>query len=794
MSCCHESASGSNREASAPATDPVCGMQVDPARAAASVEHRGSTYHFCCPSCAAKFEADPAAYLKTEPADAAACCGGAAAPVAAAAPPAAATRYVCPMCPEVESPVPAACPSCGMALEPERVSLEEAENPELTDMRRRLWISALLAAPVFVTAMAPMITGVDLGEAVSPKILAGLQAVLTTVIVFGPGRIFLTRGWAGVVNRSPNMFTLIGLGTQVAYWYSVIAVLFPGLFPAAITGGEGGVPVYFESAAVIVTLVAFGQVLELKARHRTGGAIRALIGLQPRTARVVRADGDEEDVPLGAVKVGDRLRIRPGEKVPADGVVLEGASAVDESMMTGEPRPVEKAAGDPLTGGTVNGRGALLMRAERVGTETVLAQIIRLVNEAQRSRAPIQRIADAVAAWFVPAVIGIALLTFAVWILVGPEPRIGHAVVTAVAVLIIACPCALGLATPVSLTVGLGRGARGGVLIKDAEALEVLEKVDAVVVDKTGTLTEGKPRLVAVQPESGLTEDGLLGLAAGLEKASEHPFAGAVLAGARERGVRPREINDIQAKPGLGIVGQVEGREIALGSAGFLASLGVATEGLVSRATALRADGRSLVFLALDGEPAGALAFADPIKPTTPPALAYLRHEGIQLVMATGDHPAAAEAVGRALDLADVKAGVLPAEKRDVVESLRKEGRIVAMAGDGINDAPALAAAHVGIAMGAGTDVAMESASVTLVQGDLRGIAAARRLSRSTMRNIRQNLLFAFGYNALCIPIAAGVLYPITGLLLNPMIAALAMSLSCVTIMMNALRLGRGGG
>jgi len=679
-----------------------------------------------------------------------------------------------------------------MALEPEIVSLDEAENPELTDMRRRLGWSALLAAPVFVTAMAHMIPGVAPGEALSPY-LAWLQLALTTLIVFGPGRIFLSRGWTGVVNRSPNMFTLIGLGTQVAYWYSVIAVLVPGLFPAAITGGEGNVPVYFESAAVIVTLVAFGQVLELKARHRTGGAIRALIGLQPRTARVVREDGGEADVSLDAVKVGDHLRVRPGEKVPADGVVLEGSSTVDESMMTGEPRPVEKVAGDPLTGGTVNGRGAMLMRAERVGADTLLAQIIRLVNEAQRSRAPIQRIADAVAAWFVPAVIGIALLTFAVWLLVGPEPRIQYAVITAVAVLIIACPCALGLATPVSLTVGLGRGARGGVLIKDAEALEVLEKVDALVVDKTGTLTEGKPRLVAIQAESGLTEDGILGLAAGLEKASEHPFAGAVLAAARERGARPREVDDVQARPGLGIVGRVEGREIALGSAGFLASLGVAVEESVSRTTGLGTDGRSLVFVALDGEPAGALAFADPIKPTTPPALAYLRHEGVRLVMATGDHPAAAEAVGRALGLAEVKAGVLPAEKRDLVASLREAGRIVAMAGDGINDAPALAAAHVGIAMGAGTDVAMESASVTLVQGDLRGIAAARRLSRSTMRNIRQNLFFAFGYNALCIPVAAGVLYPITGLLLNPMIAALAMSLSCVTIMMNALRLSRVG-
>ncbi|MBN2490690.1 MAG: heavy metal translocating P-type ATPase [Planctomycetes bacterium] len=786
MSGCHGTAPESNREGALPtlATDPVCGMQVDPARAGGRVEHGGRTYHFCCPSCAARFEANPRAYLRPA---AESCGGGAPAAALPAAPPGA--RYVCPMCPDVVSPEPAACPSCGMALEPEQVGAEEAENPELAAMQRRLAWSALLTAPVFLTAMADMVPGLAPGAWISPRLLVLAQLALTAAVVFGAGWVFLARGWQGARRRRPNMFTLIGLGTLVTWTYSALVALFPHLLAGAASGAAPHV--YFESAAVIVTLVAFGQVLELKARHRTGGAIRALVRLQPRTARRLEDDGTEADVALEAVRPGDRLRIRPGERIPADGVVLEGASAVDESMMTGEPIPVEKHPRDGLTGGTMNGNGALVMRAERVGADTRLAQIIRLVQQAQRSRAPIQRVADAVASWFVPAVIGAAALTFAVWMLAGPAPRLPFAVLSAVSVLIIACPCALGLATPVSLTVGLGRGAGAGVLIKDAEALEVLEKVDTLVVDKTGTLTEGRPVLTRILPVGDLAEEEILALAAGLERASEHPLARAVLDCARERGVVAAKAQAVTVRPGLGITGTVGDRAVALGAPELLAELGVDTRDLQAASRDLRGDGRTVVHAAVDGKPAAVLGFADPIKATTRRALGYLAREAVRIVMATGDHPTTARAVAGELGIAEVKAGVLPAGKAAVVEDLRREGRTVAMAGDGINDAPALAAAHVGIAMGAGADVALESAAVTLVQGDLGGIAAARRLSRATMRNIRQNLAFAFGYNALCIPVAAGVLYPATGMQLSPMLAALAMSLSCVTILANALRLRR---
>jgi Cu+-exporting ATPase len=676
-----------------------------------------------------------------------------------------------------------------MALEPRTVSLEEEANPELVDMTRRFWISLLLTVPLLLLAMSEMLPGQPVQHAFSPRLLTWVQLVFATPVVLWGGWPFFTRGWASIVHRSLNMFTLIAIGTGTAYLYSVIGTLVPELFPASFRTHSGAVAVYFEAAAVITTLVLLGQVLELRARSQTSSAIRALLGLAPKTARRLRDDGSEEDVPLDQVQPGDRLRVRPGEKVPVDGVVLEGTSAIDESMITGEPIPVEKVSGDHVTGGTVNGTGGLVMRAERVGAETLLAQIVHMVSEAQRSRAPIQRLADVVSAYFVPAVVAVAVLSAVVWGLVGPEPRLAYALVNAVAVLIIACPCALGLATPMSIMVGTGRGALAGVLVRHAEALEVLEKVETLVVDKTGTLTEGKPRLMSVMALSSVSDNDLLRLAASLERGSEHPLAAAIVAGAHERGLSLTDARDFTSRTGKGVMGQIDGYQVALGNRALFAELGIELGDLVQRAEALRHDGQTVMFVALDGQPAGLLGVADPIKASTPEALQLLREDGVQVVMLTGDSRTTAEAVARTLGIERVEAEVLPEQKGEVIRHLQAEGHVVAMAGDGVNDAPALAQAQVGIAMGTGTDVAMESAGMTLVKGDLRGIARARRLSRGTMRNIRQNLFFAFIYNALGIPIAAGVLYPVFGLLLSPMLASAAMTLSSVSVIGNALRL-----
>jgi Cu+-exporting ATPase len=676
-----------------------------------------------------------------------------------------------------------------MALEPRTVSLEEEANPELIDMTHRFWISLGLTVPLLLLAMSELLPGRPVQHAFSARLLTWVQLVFATPVVLWGGWPFFMRGWASIVNRSLNMFTLIAIGTGTAYLYSVIATLVPGLFPDSFRTHSGAVAVYFEAAAVITTLVLLGQVLELRARSQTSSAIKALLGLAPKTARRLREDGSEEDVPLDHVQPGDRLRVRPGEKVPVDGVVLEGASAIDESMITGEPIPVEKVPGDRVTGGTVNGTGGLVMRAERVGAETLLAQIVRMVSEAQRSRAPIQRLADIVSAYFVPAVVAVAILSAVVWGFVGPEPRLVYALVNAVAVLIIACPCALGLATPMSIMVGTGRGALAGVLVKHAEALEVLEKVDILVVDKTGTLTEGKPRLMSVTALSSVSDNDLLRLAASLERGSEHPLAAAIVAGAQARGLSLTDARDFASRTGKGVMGQIEGHQVALGNRALCAELDIELGDLVPRAEALRRDGQTVMFVAVDGQPAGLLGVADPIKPSTPEALQLLREDGVQVVMLTGDSRTTAEAVARTLGIERVEAEVLPEQKGEVIKRLQAEGHVVAMAGDGVNDAPALAQAQVGIAMGTGTDVAMESAGVTLVQGDLRGIVRARRLSRGTMRNIRQNLFFAFVYNALGVPIAAGALYPVFGLLLNPMIASAAMTLSSVSVIGNALRL-----
>jgi Cu+-exporting ATPase len=678
-----------------------------------------------------------------------------------------------------------------MALEPRVPALGDTENPELRDMTRRLWIGAALTAPMLLLMLDELLPGRPLHAFLSPPVVAGGQLVLSTPVVWWAGWPFFVRGFTSVVNQSPNMFTLIALGTGMAYGYSVVATLAPGAFPHQVREHGGGVGLYFEAAAVITVLVLLGQVLELRARGRTGQAIRALLGLAPRTARRLEPDGSEVDVPLEEVRVGDRLRVRPGEKIPVDSVVIEGASAVDESMVTGEPIPVEKRPGERLIGGTVNGTGALVMRAERVGQETLLAQIVRMVAEAQRSRAPIQRLADRVSAYFVVAVVVVAAGTLVGWGLFGPEPRWAYGVINAVAVLIIACPCALGLATPMSIMVGTGRGALAGVLVKNAEALETMEGVDTLVMDKTGTLTEGKPRLSSVEVRSGFEEAGLLRLASGLERASEHPLAAAIVAGARDRGIEPAAARDFRSVTGKGVIGTVEGGAVALGNVALLAELGLDPGELGERAEARRRQGETIMFIAVDGRVAGLLGVADPIKASTPEAVRQLRAEGIRLVMVTGDSRTTAEAVARTLGLDHVEAEVLPAQKREVVARLQAEGRVVAMAGDGINDAPALAQAHVGIAMGTGTDVAMESAHITLVRGDLRGIVRARRLSRATMRNIRQNLFFAFVYNGLGVPIAAGVLYPLTGLLLSPVFASAAMTFSSVSVIANALRLRR---
>ena len=764
--------------------DPVCGMEVGPETGHRFL-HAGMDYLFCSADCLAEFRKNPDRYVD-------------------AAPPAIFRRkdsfvgetgreeeYTCPMHPEVVRDAPGDCPKCGMALEPRLATAEEEESAELADMRRRFRASAVLTVPLFLLAMADFLPGRPLESSASPRILRWLELLLATPVVLWGGWPFFVRGWRSIKNRSLNMFTLIGLGVGVAYVYSLVAALFPGIFPASFRGESGEVAVYFEAAAVIVTLVLLGQVLELAARSQTGAAIRALLGLAPKTARRIRDDGSDEDVPLEKVRPGDRLRVRPGEKVPVDGVVLEGTSSVDESMVTGESIPVEKRAGDRVTGATVNGTGALVMRAERVGAETLLARIVQMVAEAQRSRAPIQKLADVVSGYFVPAVVGIAVSTAFVWGLAGPEPRMAHALINAVAVLIIACPCALGLATPMSIMVATGKGATAGVLFKNAEAIEVMRKVDTLVVDKTGTLTEGKPKLVTVEPADGIDEADLLRVSASLERGSEHPLAEAIISGAQERGIDPDSAESFESVTGKGVTGKVKGRSVALGNRALMDHIGVDPAGFPKGAESFRKDGQTVMFVAIDGKPAGILGVADPIKGTTPEAIRLLHKDGIRIVMLTGDNRTTAQAVAGKLGLDDVIAEVLPDQKADAVKRLQAVGRIVAMAGDGINDAPALAQAQVGIAMGTGTDVAMESAGVTLIKGDLRGIVRARLLSRATMRNIKQNLFFAFVYNALGVPVAAGVLYPFFGILLSPMIAAAAMSASSVSVIANALRLRR---
>ncbi len=767
--------------------DPVCGMKVNAATAAGKHDHQGTTYYFCNPHCLEKFSRDPEAILN---------------PTHKQEMPTH-VEYVCPMCPEVSHIGPAACPSCGMALEPKTVSLETLtqENPELTEMRRRFWFSLALTIPVFVLAMSEMLPGQPVfqifGHALGHRAVTWLQFILSAPVVLWGGSVFFQRGWQSVVNRSPNMFTLIALGTGAAFGYSLAATLFAAQFPATLRSHGGTVAVYFEAAAVIVTLVLLGQMLELRARAQTSDALKLLLGLAPPTARVIRpvnGNDSETDIPLEQVKRGDRLRVRPGEKIPTDGVILEGRSNVDESMLTGEPLPVEKTANERVTGGTLNGTGSFVMRAERVGSETLLARIVQMVSEAQRSRAPIQRVADAVAAWFVPLVVLVALLTFALWAWLGPEPRLVYALVNAVAVLIIACPCALGLATPMSVMVGTGRGALAGVLIKNAEALETLHKVTTLVFDKTGTLTEGKPRLIQIDGVKGREGEGvavqLLAMAASLEQASEHPLAAAIVNAAHERGLGLSSVEDFASLTGKGVTGRVNGQTVALGNQALLAALSVPLDDELTRhAERLRAQGHTVMWLVIDNALAGWLSVADPLKATTKETLAQLKQAGLRLVMLTGDNRTTAEAIARELPLDEVIAGVLPDQKRVVIERLQSAGQLVAMAGDGINDAPALAQANVGIAMGTGTDIAIQSAAITLVKGDLLALLRAIKLSHATMRNIRQNLFFAFVYNLIGVPIAAGVLYPWLGILLSPMLASAAMTFSSVSVITNALRL-----
>jgi len=755
----------------------VCGMTIDPAKAKHRAEHAGHSYFFCSAKCREKFAAEPARYVSSAPA-------GAAARTAAGE-----VLWTCPMHPQIVREEPGNCPICGMTLEPMTPAAGEAVNPELRDMRRRFWVGVALSVPLLAIATAEHFDQAALDALVSPRLLVWVQLILGTPAVLWGGWPFFQRGWASLVTRRLNMFTLIALGTGVAYVYSLVAALAPGIFPASFRDSDGQVPLYFEAAAVIVTLVLLGQVLELRARSQTSSAIRALLDLAPKRARRLHEDGTDEDIPLEEVVPGDRLRVRPGEKVPVDGVVLEGHSAVDESMITGESVPAEKNPGDKVTGATVNTTGSFVMCAERVGSDTVLAQIVAMVAEAQRSRAPIQRLVDTISAWFVPAVIIIAAATFVAWSILGPAPAMGFALVNAVAVLIIACPCALGLATPMSIMVGTGRGARAGVLVKNAEALELMEKIDTLVVDKTGTLTEGKPRLVGVTAIGAADGNELLRLVASLERGSEYPLAAAIVKGAEERGLRLGAAADFASQTGKGVVGSVDGERVAVGNQVLLTSLGIDPDGLPDRADELRKDGQGVMLIAVDGRAAGLVAVADPIKESAIGALQALRDERIRIVMLTGDSRTTAQAVGRKLGIDDIVAEVLPAQKASAVKKFQDEHRFVAMAGDGINDAPALAQAQVGIAMGTGADVAMESAAVTLIKGDLQGIVRARRLSRATMRNIRQNLFFAFVFNALAVPIAAGVLYPAIGLLLNPMIASAAMSMSSVLVVTNALRL-----
>jgi Cu+-exporting ATPase len=757
--------------------DPVCGMSVNPHKTPHHLQHAGRTYYFCSAGCRDKFAAAPTKYLAT----------------AEGPPPSvpAGTIYICPMHPQIRQVGPGVCPICGMALEPELASAEAAPNPELADMTRRFWIGLVLALPVLALEMGGHIT--NLHMLVGQTWSNWLQFVLATPVVLWAGWPFFVRGWQSLLTRNLNMFTLIAMGTGVAWAYSVVAILLPGMFPPTFRSPDGAVAVYFEAGAVITVLVLLGQVLELRAREQTSGAIRALLDLAPKTARRLKADGSDEEVSLDAIAAGDRLRVRPGEKVPVDGEVIEGRSALDESMVTGESMPVTKEVGSKVIAGTLNTTGSFVMRAEKVGRDTMLARIVQMVAAAQRSRAPIQRLADQVAGWFVPAVIVVALAAFAAWSIYGPQPRLAFGLVAAVTVLIIACPCALGLATPMSIMVGVGRGAHAGVLIKNAEALERMEKIDTLVVDKTGTLTEGKPKVVAVAPAKGFEENEVLRLAASVEKASEHPLALAIVAAAQERGVRISDVADFDSPTGKGVVGTVDGHRLALGNAKFLRELGVETRELEQEAERLRLEGATAIFLAVDGKVAAVIAIADPVKPSTPEALKALSQEGIRVVMLTGDNKTTAAAVARRLGITEVEAEVLPDQKSAVVAKLQTEGRLVAMAGDGVNDAPALAAADVGIAMGTGTDVAIESAGVTLLKGDLTGIVRARRLSQATMRNIRQNLFFAFVYNAAGVPIAAGVLYPIFGILLSPIIAAAAMALSSVSVVSNSLRLRRVG-
>ncbi|MGE5157095.1 MAG: heavy metal translocating P-type ATPase [Gemmatimonas sp.] len=775
--CCgahagHAAHSSEHQEGAQTVRDPVCGMKVDPATSKHRFDHRGETFHFCSAGCRTKFAADPAKYLdKTQPE-----------PEAPAG-----TIYTCPMHPEIRQVGPGSCPICGMALEPEVASLETGPNPELADMTRRFWIGLALSAPVVVLEMGGHLVG---GHGLIDQTLSNwIQIVLATPVVLWAGWPFFVRGWQSILTRNLNMFTLIAMGTGVAYVYSFIGTVAPQIFPATFRGREGAVAVYFEAASVITVLVLLGQVLELRAREATSGAIKALLQLAPKTARRVGEDGAEHEVAIDNLHVGDRLRVRPGEKVPVDGVILEGRSALDESLVTGESMPVTKEVGAKVIAGTLNQSGGFVMRAEKVGRDTLLSQIVKMVADAQRSRAPIQRLADQVAGWFVPTVIVVAVLAFAAWSWFGPEPKMAFGLVAAVSVLIIACPCALGLATPMSIMVGVGRGAQAGVLIRNAEALERMEKVDTLVVDKTGTLTEGKPKVVSIVPAGGFDENEILQLAGSVERASEHPLADAIVRTGTERKLELKPVEGFDSPTGKGATGRVDGKSVVLGNSGYLRSIGIETAALDSEAERLRQDGATVINMAIDGRLAGLFAIADPVKPSTPAALQALNAEGIKVIMLTGDNRTTATAVARKLGLSEVEAEVLPDQKSAVVAKLRSAGRIVAMAGDGVNDAPALAAADVGIAMGTGTDVAMESAGVTLLKGDLTGIVRARKLSQATMRNIRQNLFFAFIYNSAGIPIAAGVLYPALGILLSPIIAAAAMALSSVSVVGNALRL-----
>ncbi|MDX8458723.1 heavy metal translocating P-type ATPase [Mesorhizobium humile] len=759
-------------EAYLSATDPVCGMSVDRASAKHFVRHEGQGFYFCSAGCKGKFEAEPAKYLAGRPEP---------------QPMPKGTQYTCPMHPEIVRDKPGSCPICGMALEPMGVPTgEEGPNPELVDFTRRFWVSAALSVPLLVIAMAPML-GFSFENLIDGRTKTWVELALASPVVLWAAFPFFHRGWESILNRSPNMWTLISLGVGAAYLFSLVATLFPGVFPHQFRGHDGAVPVYFEAAAVIVALVFLGQVLELRARERTGSAIRALLDLAPKTARLIGADGSENDVPLDSVKTGDKLRIRPGDAVPVDGTVLEGRSAIDESMITGEPLPVEKTEGDTLTGGTLNKNGSLVMRAEKVGAETTLSRIVEMVAKAQRSRAPIQGLADRVSFYFVPAVVLVAIIAFIAWAVLGPQPSLIFAIVSAVSVLIIACPCALGLATPMSIMTATGRGAHAGVLIKEAAALERFASVDTLIVDKTGTLTEGKPQLTDVVAAGGIDENELLGLAAALEKGSEHPLAEAIVEGAAARGLKLADAVDFEAVTGKGVSGTVSGRKVALGNAAMMVDLGVGTSGADTEA--LQAEGKTAMFVAVDGGLAGIVAVADPVKATTAEAIKALHDKGLRIIMATGDNERTAKAIAGKLGIDEVRAGLLPDEKGALVEELRAKGAAVAMAGDGVNDAPALAGADVGIAMGTGADVAVESAGITLVKGDLNGIVRARTLAQATIRNIRQNLFFAFLYNVLGVPVAAGVLYPLTGTLLSPMLAAAAMSLSSVSVITNALRL-----